>query len=714
MGTALGCPARRYHGLLVAAARPPVERIVALNQMFEQLWLHPAGEAGNACDAGQVNKTPQTLELSTCQFRDRDGNRLFAPQGYAYLERFERGLGVQWQYRWGAIRCSRTLLLHHRQQAATLRYRVTGLDEANATASLRLAPMVTLRDFHSLRHLGDPGEFDIQAGEDRCTVARDSHAVTFHCSGSTFTAQPDWWYAVHYRRETERGQGDQEDLFVPGVFECPAADAVDITLTVNLAAEPAAPIADASDRAKHLAPIRQALDGEMLASATQAASGDNGNSKGNKKASAGSTAPSVSATADKDTLADALTIAADDFIVERTLKGKTLSTIIAGYPWFADWGRDTFIALPGLLLTTGRHDEARDVLRVFAEAIDGGLVPNRFDDYTEVAAHYNTVDASLWFVHAALQYVEATGDTKSWRDWLAEACMQIVEAYAEGTGGADPAVNPLIAMRDDGLIAAGTRRTQLTWMDAACADVVFTPRQGKAVEINALWHNALAGLAERLPEAASGPAERYRKLANRVKRHFADVFWSDAAGYLFDHVVSDEAGEPRPDPSLRPNQLLACALPRSPLGRAKQKQVVEAVRHHLLTPAGLRTLPVDDPNYHGRYGGDQYQRDEAYHQGTIWPWLVGPYGEAVLRAHQFSAAARAHVRAAIRPLLASMVDGEAAGSLKPGSVGQLAEIYEANPDAAGRFHPVGCIAQAWSVAELLRLSDLLAHPPASG
>ena len=710
MGTALGCPGRRYHGLLVAAAQPPVGRVVALNQMFDRLSVKPA--------SGQASA--QQFDLSTCQFLSGDGERVLVPYGHQQLTRFERGLNVRWHYQWEHITVTRTLRLHYKTPAATLHYQVHGLTKNKTTATLRLSPMMAMRDFHALTHHGSHGAFSVEAtgGADRCLVRRNNTAVSCYCPQGAFVEGPDWWYGLYYPRESERGQGDREDLFVPGTFEIPIEQDTSITFTATLGETPATPATDDEPRAKHLSAIRQSIetatDGGAVIELPE--TGDASETQREAKTAEQNTKAKSAETNDnstdatRDRLIDALAIAADDFVVERTLHGQTLSTIIAGYPWFADWGRDTFIALPGLLLTTQRYDEARAVLRVFADAIDGGLVPNRFDDYTEAAAHYNTVDASLWFVHAAMQYLEATGDSQSWREWLAPACMQVVDAYAEGTGGVDPAMDPMIVMRDDGLIAAGNERTQLTWMDAACGDVVFTPRPGKAVEINALWYNALAGLTEHLAGVDDAAAARYQKLANRVTRHFASTFWSSEAGYLFDHVTTDDHGEPAPDPSLRPNQLLACALPRSPLGKARQKQVVATVTEHLVTPAGLRTLPSDDPNYHPRYGGDQFQRDEAYHQGTIWPWLIGPYAEAVLRTGEFSENARQQARDAIAPLWGAFIDSQRARSLQSGSIGQLAEIYEATPDAAGRFRPVGCIAQAWSVAEVLRISQLLSEP----
>jgi len=379
----------------------------------------------------------------------------------------------------------------------------------------------------------------------------------------------------------------------------------------------------------------------------------------------------------------ALAIASDDFVVDRTVKGRSLSTILAGYPWFADWGRDTFIALPGLLIETGRFEEARGTLQVFAESIKDGLVPNRFDDYDDNAAHYNTVDASLWFVHAALRYVEVSGDRDSWNGWLSAACLNIMDSYIKGTGFD-------IRMAGDGLITAGNRSTQLTWMDAATGGVVFTPRHGKAVEINALWYAALTGLSTALKTDNKRIADHYDKLAARVKRSFAKTFWNEQLGCLADCVWTDEQGVDHRDDSIRPNQIFAVSLPDSPIPQTLQKQVLAAVKEKLLTPKGLRTLPQNHSAYHGRYTGNQFIRDEAYHQGTVWAWLIGPYVEGVLRAGRFSDAAKREAMDALKPLLDEMMNE---------GLGQLHEIYEAeSPHRA-----VGAVAQAWSVSEVLRV-----------
>ncbi len=596
----------------------------------------------------QVILGARVLEFSANHFPDGT----FAPKGHTLLKQFRRGSCVSWRYEDAGVTFERELHLHWKQQAATLLYRI----RTPGPAIVKLSPMMTLRDFHGICR--QAGHYDVRPNGDTLTVIHDGHAIAIRCKGTLVKQTGDWWRNLHYPCDAERGQEDREDAFVPGVFEAAMVGEATFELTVALGERAVEPVADDGARQAHLS---------------------------------GRGRPG-------DATERALRIAADDFVVGRTIKGKPLSTIMAGYPWFSDWGRDTFIALPGLLLTTQRYDEARAVLAAFAEAIRGGLVPNRFDDYDDAAAHYNTVDASLWYIHAAIEYVNTSGDYKAWDSWLGAACKQVIDAYLRGTEYG-------IRCGGDGLIAAGGPDTQLTWMDAACGApgsaerVVFTPRHGKAVEINALWHSALVGMAERFADSDRATAAHYEKLAGRVRRAFVKVFW-DPRNHLIDHVWTDDQGVAHPDDSIRPNQIFAASLTRSPLPLAKQKLVVACVRTHLLTPYGLRTLPEHDPHYHPAYTGPQMQRDAAYHQGTVWPWLIGPYAEAVLRVGRFSDAARAEARAAIQPLLDLMMGS--AHSPFPG-VGQLHEIHEASPP----HRPVGCFAQAWSVAEIVRVLALI-------
>ncbi len=774
MGTVPGVNSRRYHGLLIAASRPPVGRVVALSQMFEQLLLTKRGAT-------------QVLEFSNCAFPGANGQPdTYAPRGHTMLKRFRKGLSIAWTYSAGVVTFTRELFLHWKRPAATLRYSIRGLREAvtipgapgeeiapNAV-ELKLSPMLTLRDFHAMLHKDGAGNFSIESRVDGVTVERSggmgndpsgSIAATFRCERThRFNRTRDWWYNVVYRGDTDRGQEDREDYFVPGAFEIPLDPRKDeevITFTVNLGKQTAASEEGINAvRAEHLKPILAALgenEGQVPGAKSQGGgaddamvppwmSGANGGagrpaltpalSRGERGSEQGA-ARSNSALgpwplAHGPSLKRILAIASDDFVVDRTVKGRKLATIIAGYPWFADWGRDTFIALPGLLLETGRFEEARATLQVFAESIKDGLVPNRFDDYDDNAAHYNTVDGSLWFIHAALRYVEMSKDRESWTKWLCPAVLSIMDAYIKGT-------QYEIKMAGDGLISAGNPNTQLTWMDAATGGVVFTPRHGKAVEINCLWYAALMALSEALKQDQKHISDHYAKLAARVKRAFAKTFWDESRGCLIDHVYVDPAaaaaaaasggagasggpaltpalsrGERGPeqgaadidsayvnpalkevrDQAMRPNQIFAASLMHSPIPQTQQRLVLNVVREKLLTPRGLRTLPPGDPNYHPSYCHDQFQRDKAYHQGTVWAWLIGPYVEAVLRVGRFSDESKREAWAVLSPLIDELLNE---------GVGQLHEIYEANAP----HRPVGCIAQAWSISEVLRAVRLI-------
>jgi predicted glycogen debranching enzyme len=557
------------------------------------------------------------------------------------------------------VQIIRELHLHWRQQAVTLRYRIAGLAD-DETATFTLHPMLALRDFHSLMHESQAGGFNSTAQGDVIRSRRDNVAVTLHSPGAKALIAPDWWRRFHYACETARGQDDREDLYLPGYFERPikGSGVHEVVLTAALGDTPAQAMIDDEPRRTHLAPVAAMLQTHGC---------------------------------DRHAPAALLAQAADDFVVTRKVKGQPLATIIAGYPWFADWGRDTFIAMEGLLLTTGRQTEALATLKAFAEAIQDGLVPNRFDDYNDSAAHYNTVDASLWFVHAAMRYVQVSGDDDAWRSWLAPACKLVIDAYIKGTRFD-------IRMAGDGLISAGSPQTQLTWMDAANNGVIFTPRHGKAVEINALWFHVLSGMSTLIAPFDKTTAGHYDKLISRIKRAFVKVFWDDQRQCLFDHVWTDGQNVDHRDGAIRPNQVLACSLEHSPLPRTKQQQVLQVISDKLLTPYGLRTLPPGDPNYHGHYQGSMFQRDKAYHQGTVWPWLIGPYAEALLRVGKFSPSAKKAALAALTPLLET-IQGQGDWP----ALGQLHEVHDADAPHA----PGGCPAQAWSVAEVIRVLAMI-------
>jgi len=636
MGTPIGCNTRRYHGLLVAAARPPLERINTLN-----------------CVGETIRFDGQHRELDTHEFAASPGT-VFHPDGWRHLIRFEKDSEIRWSYRIGSIGLVKTLRLVWKRQIAVLRYDVSFDPQPGEPTPDRLTlavqPFFALRDFHALCRAYQHHPTIVDQRGARLTFAA-ADAPDFHIAADRgrYVHDEDWWHNFFYRHDAARHQEADESLFTPGRFEHTFDPQHYAPLTLAFGLEPIdwGEIGADDGRLDHW---------RNIAKAVRQQTGDD------------SFVPTA--------------IATDDFVVDRTVDDRPSTTIIAGYPWFSDWGRDTMIALPGCLLCTKRFDEARQTLETFARHIRNGLVPNRFDDYGG-DPHYNTVDASLWFVHAAMEYVRLSADREAWNDLLADACMQVVDAYSQGT-------DFNIAMDDDGLIIAGDEHTQLTWMDAARDGVVFTPRHGKAVEINALWYNAAAGCAEMLEGDA---ASRCDQLARRARRAFGKTFWDDELGYCLDHVNA-EGG----DRSLRPNQMFAASLPRSPLAVARQKTMVHNVRDRLCAPMGVRTLPSDDPNYHGRYQGTMFERDEAYHQGTVWAWLIGPLVEGWLRAHKFTAKSRREARQIIAPLQKH---------LENQGLGQLPEIFDGDEPHT----PRGCIAQAWSVAELLRAAMLVESEP---
>jgi predicted glycogen debranching enzyme len=401
-------------------------------------------------------------------------------------------------------------------------------------------------------------------------------------------------------------------------------------------------------------------------------------------------------------IAGVLVNAADEFVVRRASQGAaTLTSVIAGYPWFSDWGRDAMISLPGLLLACGRLDEARDTLVAFASLRKNGLIPNCFEN-AGGQPQYNTVDASLWFIHACCEYLRAGGDAGVFARHLRPACVEIIDAYRAGTDFG------IKVDERDGLLAAGSARTQLTWMDAQRDGVVFTPRAGKAVEVNALWYHALRSLSPNLERDAPRTAREVAQMADAVARSFETAFWNPARECLFDlapmTVQSGGGGSVMASGAddVRPNQIFAVSLAYSPLSRARQRAVILAVHRELVTPVGLRTLSRGSAAYRARYEGDLVQRDGAYHQGTVWPWLMGHYVEAVLRFEHFSGAAKQRCREMLTPLLAEML-GMDAKARAPLPVRSLCEIYDGDEVAEiGRRRAEGCPMQAWSVAELVR------------
>lgn len=648
MGTARGTPTRRYHGLLIASLTPPVQREMLLHSLVETVVLDSGG--------------PGERRVDLSSYRFRDGVR--HPRGDELLVEFQKGASCRWVYRVGGVEVAKMLHLFRGANAAAVRYTVRGAAEG---VRLELRPLAAMRDAHGLLSKDAAGEFRAEGEGRRARVRRGwgewERVLELESDAGSFRFDPQWWYGFEYEHELDRGYDAHEDLFSPGVFvaEASVGSGLEVGITAFIGQQPTIGVdEDERRRGRRVGE----LAGAVLRSIPDAPAADRG-------------------------AVARLVAAADDFVVQRGAIGSAGAgvSIIAGYPWFSDWGRDSMISLPGLLLATVRHEEARKVLATFAAARRRGLIPNLFNDWSG-HAEYNTVDGSLWFLHAACEYLRISGDRAGFQAGLKEACLDIIAAYRGGTDfgiGMD---------RADGLIAAGDENSQLTWMDAKRDGIVFTPRQGKAVEINALWHHGLLSVAAAVGESDPARAAEFRALAAKVAESFRSRFWNAPAGCCVDVLLRGTDGGWTPDARIRPNQLLAVSLAHSPLTRPQQRSVVERVKRTLLTPVGLRTLDPADPGYRPTYRGPMRERDAAYHNGTVWPWLLGPYAEAVLRAGQFSAAARAEALAALRPLVAEM-DRHA--------LGQIAEVYDGDDSPERPRGPGGCPAQAWSVAEPLRV-----------
>ncbi len=523
--TIVGCNTRRYHGLLCAATLPPVGRVMMLNRVGEILHID--------------RKLTPTYEFSCNQFHQN-----FHPRGDQYLTRFELNDVARFEYTVEGVHIVKEVQLLWKRNAVGIRYTIDPAHHQHV--KLQLLPFVSLRDFHGLRQAGN-ARFLTQLANRRLSVTEGHWTLHLSADAGEFRGQSDWWYGHFYATESHRGLDNTEDLYAPGrlVLEATAKS----TLTLWAAAE----MVEGFDWDTELTRRRLAVEAETHPTQTRSAS------------------PSVTH--------QRLTRAANDFIVTRKSPDGSLgSSIIAGYPWFSDWGRDTMISLPGLLLTTGRFTQARQVLSVYAKYVSEGMIPNCFDDY-DSKPHYNTVDASLWFIHVAYEYLRLTGDQHAFEAHLLPACQAIVQGYRDGTRfniHMDPS---------DGLMIQGDPGTQLTWMDAKCDGIVFTPRQGKAVEINALWYHALV-------------LTGHTDLAAQVAENFRKAYWVNPFRGLADVVDGD-----RRDLAIRPNQIFAVSLPNSPLTPDQQHSVVETVRRELLTPVGLRSLAKDEPGYQGRYAG---------------------------------------------------------------------------------------------------------------
>jgi predicted glycogen debranching enzyme len=618
----IGLNTRRYHALLTAATNPPAGRAVLLSKLEETLVL---GD--------------RRFELSANQYRD-----VIYPHGYEFLASFRLEPFPTFPYRCDDVELEKTVFLVQGENTVVVEYVLIG-DLGGRSCTLEIRPLIAFRDYHGTTHANDAINRHVEAQPGIAIISPYPGLPSLWFAHNAEFIDPAgfWFYNFEYEREQERGLDSIEDLYGP------------FLLRFNLAQNSSANIvASTLHHQCGEAPQLRERELERRGRITQAS-------------------PS------EDPFATALSHAADQFIVARGNQ----KSIIAGYPWFTDWGRDTMISLPGLTLVTGNFDNARSILRAYAGSIDQGMLPNRFLDSGEMP-EYNTVDATLWMFHAVHEFLRYTRDYDFIRAEIYQPLADIIAWHERGTRYG-------IHLDSDGLLHAGAPGVQLTWMDARVNGREVTPRQGKPVEIQALWHNALrvmSHLASRFGDSAA--SAHYALLADRARQRFVQVFWNEAAGCLYD--VLGEHGDP--DGSIRPNQIFAVSLPYALLTGEQALQVVEVVEWELLTPYGLRTLSRRDPNYRGRYQGGPESRDGAYHQGTVWPWLVGPFLTAYVKVHGGTSAdklreARNRADQFLDPLRAH---------LKEAGLGQISEVF----DGDFPHRPGGCFAQAWSVAEVLR------------
>ncbi|HEX8888644.1 MAG TPA: amylo-alpha-1,6-glucosidase [Pyrinomonadaceae bacterium] len=629
--TIAGLNTRRYHGLLVAATKPPVGRIVMLSKFEEALIIDG-----------------RRYELSANQYPG-----VVHPQGYKYQTGFRLDPFPVFTYEVEGIRIEKSVFMPHGENTTVIQYKfkvqspkskVVESDDAislpPSSLILELRPLIAFRDYHSLTHENSEVRSELQLEDGLITIQpyADLLALNFAHEGGEVDTTSFWYRNFEYMEERERGFDFKEDLFSPFAIKFD----VSARASVNVIASTERRDASRTDDYKQ-AEIQRRLEIIKL-----------------------SPNPDHQFTS-------TLLSAADQFIVARGLQ----KTVIAGYHWFSDWGRDTMIALPGLTLSTNRPDIARSILREFSLHVDRGMLPNRFPDAGE-QPEYNTVDATLWFFEAVRALVEQTGDEEFVRTALYDALVDIIDWHVRGT-------RYNIHVDAQGLLYSGEEGVQLTWMDAKVGDWVVTPRQGLAVEIQALWYNALRimeELAERFNET-----ERQRQYAHRAelaRASFNKLFWNTEAGCLYD-VIDGEAR----DASIRPNQIFAVSLPYSMLPLETARKVVQVVERDLLTPYGLRSLAPKDSQYRPKYEGGPVNRDGSYHQGTVWAWLIGPFLTAYMKTAVEPEQARAQSLKWLEPLREH---------LNEAGLNQVSEIF----DGSAPYRPRGCIAQAWSVAEILR------------
>jgi predicted glycogen debranching enzyme len=616
-GTVALANTRRYHGFLMASLTPPVQRTLLV---------------------AKFDLSVEYLGLKTDLTANEFAGGTVSPQGFVHLESFAVIEGIPtWRY---AVADALLELQIFMAQGANTSYLRLELIRSSAPMQFALKPYVAYRDYHSQSHGAQP--FELESAPDGCCIqaSRAARPYRLLVTHGGFTPAPSWYWNFWHREEAQRGLDASEDLFFPGTFSAELEARTPMFFIAT--AETGAPAAGA-DVVKSILNDAKVLGARLPRNAPM--------------------------------WIRTLARASDQFIVRRGDAGAASASIIAGYPWFADWGRDTMISLPGLATILGRYDIAANILKTYAGYVDRGMLPNRFPDGGE-APEYNTADATLWMFHALEDYLQAKPNPEL-LGHLFPILTSIIHAHVDGTRYG------IHADEKDGLLHVGEAGTQLSWMDAKNGDHVFTPRTGKPVEINALWLNALNVTMRAAARVHSLSEKRFcETLLERASRGFAR-FWNEERHCLFD--VIDVEGTTARDERIRPNQILAISLPYCALPPAQMRAVVDRCSRDLLTSYGLRSLSANEPGYLGSYAGDPWHRDAAYHMGTVWAWLLGPL-------------ARAHFRVYGDARLAQSLLEPIAQHVNAACIGTVSEIFDGDAPHSAR----GCFAQAWSVAEILR------------
>jgi predicted glycogen debranching enzyme len=620
--TITGLNTRRYHGLLTAATKPPVGRLVLLSKLEETLIIDG-----------------RRYELSANQYPG-----VVHPEGFQYQTGFRLDPFPVFTYEVEGVRLEKRMFMVQGENTTVVQYEVPARPEGRTAVAivLEVRPLIAFRDYHGTTHENGSLNSNVETQDGLTTLKPYSDLPALHLAHDTarIDVNGSWYRNFQYAVEQERGLDFAEDLFNPCAltFDLNASASISI-----IASTERRDVSKANAYRKAELERRELLSGEA-------------------------------AQAKVIQLVNNLTSAADQFIVAR----ERCKTVIAGYHWFSDWGRDTMIALSGLTLATGHTEIAKSILAEFANHVDQGMLPNRFPDAGETP-EYNTVDATLWFFEAVRSLLQYTNDYEFVRGNLYAILSDIIDWHIRGT-------RYNIHVDDDGLLYSGEPGAQLTWMDAKVGDWVVTPRHGKPVEIQALWYNALRvmeQLATKFKDAVA--KKKYAAMADKARTSFNNMFWNEQAGCLYDVINGNVR-----DASIRPNQILCVSLTNSMVTSNRAKGILSTVERELLTPRGLRTLAPTDANYIGRYEGDPRSRDGAYHQGTVWPWLMGPFITAYVKTFG---------RKAGQDFVNEWLS-QFQVHLEEACLGQVSEIF----DGDAPHTPRGCVAQAWSVAELLRSS----------